>query len=59
MKIKIFWIVIGVEVGVGLLMSDSASANPYDRRFDNDRARSELRKDRQELRSDRAELVKD
>ncbi len=59
MKTKILWIVISVAVGVGLLMSDSASANSYDRRFYNDRARSELRRDRQELRSDRAELGKD
>jgi len=56
---KISWIVIGVAVSAGLLICDVVSANSYDRRFYNGRARSEIRGDRQELRNDRTELRKD
>ena len=51
--------VIGVVVSAGLLICDAASANSYDRRFYNGRARSEIRRDLRELRGDRAELRKD
>ena len=59
MKTKLSWIVIGVAVSAGLLITDAASANPYDRRFYNGSARSEIRGDRRELNRDRFELSKD
>jgi len=66
MKTKISSIVLGVAVSAGLLICDTASANSYDRRFYNGRARSEIRGDRAELAKDlrgfyrdRAELARD
>ena len=59
MKTKILSIVIGVAVSAGLLASESASANPYDRRFYNGSARSEIRGDRRELGRDLREFYRD
>lgn len=59
MNTKISWVVIGAAVAAGLLLCDAASANSYERRFNNGGARSEFRGDLRELRGDRAELGKD
>jgi hypothetical protein len=59
MNTKISWIVIGVAVSAGLLICDAASANSYDRRFYNGRARSEIRGDRAEVAKDLREFYRD
>ena len=59
MKTNISWIWMGVAVATVVLVSDMALAHSNGRRFNHDRARSEIRGDRRELRNDRIELRKD
>ena len=59
MRTKILSAVMGAAVAATLLVSESASANPYERRVYNERARAELRGDRPGFRNDRRELWRD